>query len=378
MTNSGISEEKFIDITKNDEEIKINDLKNKIKPKYYIILLSSEENLSKCKEHTIAGFPYTDNGVWAYLDINEGDYVSFYYNGKIHNLYKVSKKFIPDEYKNKKKECKGKDKYDPISLEKNNKIRWRAISKKKDEYIYFPYRLKLLELKEGIEFRTLSIFKEEFKRFGNNILPRTGLKKSHIQLSISDIKKIFGKEIFDIDKEYRNLDLNFKDFYEVLSFLKNKNNNKITIEDIHNEKILQTLIKRILEGSKDKVFQYLKIENKEVEFFSEQTVDGGEADIVIASDSNNLVFIEVKNEKILDDEGKYTNKGKQAKKQIENYKDIIDPNKEIKKIIAGKASMKEQNIIFKITNKENNFYVIEINSDLEISNLINYSSFNVK
>ncbi|WP_423792216.1 hypothetical protein ACPB8Q_05670 [Methanocaldococcus indicus] len=67
-------------------------------PNYYLIALSNKENLEICKKELMAGFPNSKNGFWAYLEINEGDYVSFLYGAKIHNLYKVSKKIT---YKNK-------------------------------------------------------------------------------------------------------------------------------------------------------------------------------------------------------------------------------------------------------------------------------------
>jgi hypothetical protein len=80
--------------------IRIDELNNKLKSKFFIVVLSNEENLKKCVENDIAGFPETDNGVWAYLDINEGDYVSFYYNGRIFNLYKVEKSLFLSITKN--------------------------------------------------------------------------------------------------------------------------------------------------------------------------------------------------------------------------------------------------------------------------------------
>ena len=334
-----------------------NDLTNKLKSKYFIVILSSEENLQKCINNNIAGFPKTDNGRWAYLDINKGDYISFYYNGRIFNLYQVNKKFIPDEFK--KKEM-GNEEYDPVALSDNKKERWRAIITKKGN-IYFPYRLSL-SLEAKTEFNTSLIFKNGFERFGINLVPRVSLKKSHFQLSVNDIEKIFNRNVSPNQYEFTWMD--FKEVTEIRSDSKSI----VSIADITTKEIfLQSLLKRILESSVDKYSKIFHLNSGEgyIEFFSEQTVYGGEADIVIANYYENLAFIEVKNGTILNKKGKLTRLGEEACKQVKSYKDIINPKKKIKKFIAGKGSMKD-NIILKII-KEDDIYVIEINSEFNIA-----------
>ncbi|WP_449241992.1 hypothetical protein, partial [Desulfovibrio sp.] len=69
-----------------------------VHPGFFIIALSNEHNFNVCREHAIAGFPETDNGQWAYLDIDEGDYISFYFNGHLCDLFMVEKKYIHDRY----------------------------------------------------------------------------------------------------------------------------------------------------------------------------------------------------------------------------------------------------------------------------------------
>ena len=342
-------------------EIQKRDLINKLKPKYFIIILSSEENLYKCINNKTAGFPETTNGKWAYLDINKGDFLSFYYNGRIFHLYRVNNKFIPYEFRNKI--AIGNEEYDPVSLGNNEK--WKAIPSKKGN-VYFPYRLSL-ELLVETDFITSIIFKESFERFGINLVPRVSFKKSHFQLLINDIKKFFNDiktEIFQNESV-----VTFSDFIE-LAVKDNKNVSNLKIKDITDEEVfLQVLIKRVLESAVDKYFEPLF--RKEVndinalEFLSEQTVYGGEADIVIAYHSENIAFIEVKNREILKINGNYTNKGEEALKQIMTYRDIINPNKEIIRCVAGKREYKNEETVLRIIDK-NGVYVIEVNTRFTI------------
>ena len=61
-------------------------------PSYFLVSLSNSENLELCMKFALAGFPNTLNGVWTFSDINEGDYISFLYGARVHNLYKVENK----------------------------------------------------------------------------------------------------------------------------------------------------------------------------------------------------------------------------------------------------------------------------------------------
>ncbi|MBB6062666.1 hypothetical protein HNP65_001104 [Thermosipho japonicus] len=346
--------------------IRIDELNNKLKSKFFIVILSNEENLKKCIENNIAGFPETDNGIWAYLDINEGDYVSFYYNGRIFNLYKVEKKLIPEYYK-KSNNSIGNERYDPVPL--NNGDKWRAISTKKGN-IYFPYRLSL-KLLEKTDFLTSLVFKSGFERFGINLIPRVSLKKSHFQLSLSDINKIFGIKNLGVNLSSFTL----KDFVEVFSKNKDINKEKFSVENIVDKEIfLQTLIKRILEASiykyKEVIFDKISFDKDSFEFFSEQTVYGGEADIVIANNSENIAFVEVKNGIILKKDGEFTRIGSEAYNQVKSYQDIINLNKKIRKIIAGKKDFGSRDVLLKIFEKKpENIIVIEVNSRFEILSL---------
>jgi len=57
-----------------------------------LISVSNRNNLNLCLKHALAGFTNSINGLWTFLDISEGDYISFLYAAKVKNLYKSSEK----------------------------------------------------------------------------------------------------------------------------------------------------------------------------------------------------------------------------------------------------------------------------------------------
>ncbi|WP_448377992.1 hypothetical protein [Fervidobacterium sp.] len=93
-------------------------------PRYYLISVSNKENLDLCIKYNLAGFPSSRNGLWTFLDINVGDYVSFLYGTRVKNLYRVMRKIA---YKNAE------------SLPP-----WESITFRESGNTYtFPYRLEL-------------------------------------------------------------------------------------------------------------------------------------------------------------------------------------------------------------------------------------------
>ena len=59
---------------------------------YFLVAVSNRCNLDLCVRHALAGFSNSGTGVWAYVDIQEGDYISFLYAARALNLYKVVRK----------------------------------------------------------------------------------------------------------------------------------------------------------------------------------------------------------------------------------------------------------------------------------------------
>lgn len=366
------------------EIYKINDDLNCIeaKPQYFIVILSNKDNLDKCIKCKVAGFPETKSGMWAYLDINKGDYVSFYYNGKIINLYKVIDKFIPKAYaigaseerKSPKEESRKEviDKnsqhdYDPVPLE-DCAEKWNAIKIKKNGRnpltIRFPYRFNLELVASGEKV----IFDKTVQMFGLNLIPRGGLQKSHVQLPLSVASKIFDCKISPYITEKRCL--SFDDF-EALSKRWNVFYKK-SINIIKDEFFLQVLIKRILIFFPGLCFTFNN--KQEFEILSEQAVEGGEVDLVIRYSEEDKVFIEVKNYCLLKDfnSGNLNSLGRKACKQLSQYKSLNKNS--VTKCIAGKTNNLENNSIFlrvRKLNQKDCDWVIEVNEDCDIKSVSN-------
>jgi len=54
---------------------------------YFLISVSNKKNLELCLKYALAGFMNNISGVWTFEEIQEGDFVSFLYEAKAHNLY---------------------------------------------------------------------------------------------------------------------------------------------------------------------------------------------------------------------------------------------------------------------------------------------------
>ena len=341
-------------------EIKIEDLKDMIKSKYFIVTLSNEKNLVKCIENKIAGFPETDNGRWAFLDVEVDDYMSFYYNGRLYNLYRVKRKFIPEMYQYE--EGRGNENFDPEPLGPTGD-RWLSIGRSGNR-IYFPYRLELEIIKE-IDLSTSIIFKRGLERLGINLIPRISFKKTHFQLTIKDMVEL---KLLDTVPTVKSKKLNigqFLDFFAKVHRVQVLNQLGMVMSK---EVFLQVVIKRFLEASRSK---WLKIMDEgmsidEMEFLSEQTVYGGESDIVITNKNNNFMFIEVKNRPILNQRNQFTREGKEAYNQVMKYRDLLNPNRSTLKSIAGKTNFTQTDIVMRI-GKLNQVYTIEINVNFRLT-----------
>jgi hypothetical protein len=61
-------------------------------PSYFLLSLSNRTNLDLCLKHSLAGFTNSANGFWTYLEIDEGDFVSFLHGARAWNLYQVRSK----------------------------------------------------------------------------------------------------------------------------------------------------------------------------------------------------------------------------------------------------------------------------------------------
>jgi len=134
---------------------------------YFFIAVSTRENLEICKRHAYAGFPDTINGVWAYLDIKIGDFVTFLYGARAHNLYQVVKK--------------------EAIVNAENLPPWKPIHfRESGKTCGFPFRLHLRQCREFVE----PLARPEFMYVAENLLQRGGYWKTHFQADQTTLQNV--------------------------------------------------------------------------------------------------------------------------------------------------------------------------------------------
>lgn len=134
---------------------------------YFLVSVSNRENLDLCIKHCLAGFTDSINGVWAFCEINEGDYVSFLYAAKAHNLYQVVEKVA----------YRDADKLPP----------WKPITFSISRKTYhFPFRLRLKPVRKFEE----SLIRAEFAYVAENLLLRGGYRKTHFQADQTTLQSV--------------------------------------------------------------------------------------------------------------------------------------------------------------------------------------------
>jgi len=125
---------------------------------YFLVSVSTRLNLDLCIRHGLAGFPSSPGGAWTFEEIQEGDFVSFLYGAKAHNLYRVAKR----------EAIRGAHALLP----------WPVItSRESQKTYYFPFRLVLEPTRQFTE----SLVRQEFAYVAENLLLRGGYRKTHFQ-----------------------------------------------------------------------------------------------------------------------------------------------------------------------------------------------------
>lgn len=127
-------------------------------PSYFLISVSTRENLDLCVKYALAGFPGGESGAWTFSEISEGDLISFLYGARAHNLYRVAKKEALAD-------ADTLPPWKPLLFVESKKV------------YYFPFRLQL----EPIRTFSEAIIRTEFFYVAENLLLRGGYRKSHFQ-----------------------------------------------------------------------------------------------------------------------------------------------------------------------------------------------------
>src|SRR5579862_194131 len=128
------------------------------RPSYFLISVSTRENLELCIKYGLAGFPGGESGAWTFCEIQVGDFVSFLYGARAHNLYRVGNR----------QAISNAERYPP----------WKLLTFKQTGKTYsFPFRLQL----ELVRTFNESLVRAEFAYVAENLLLRGGYGRTHFQ-----------------------------------------------------------------------------------------------------------------------------------------------------------------------------------------------------
>ncbi len=134
---------------------------------YFLLAVSTRENVDLCMKHALAGFMDNINGLWTFLDIQVGDYVSFLYGAEIHNLYQVDEKVAY-------KEAHRLPPWPPLKFRSSKRL------------YHFPFRLKLTQVRALRE----KLVRSELSYVAENLLLRGGYRKTHFQADQTTLQNV--------------------------------------------------------------------------------------------------------------------------------------------------------------------------------------------
>ena len=244
---------------------------------YFLIAVSNKTNVDLCIKHVLAGFPGTLPGVWAFSDIDEGDFISFLYGAKVFNLYRVKLKFAI-------RNAERAGPWPPVTFRMWNKT------------YYFPFRLQLEPVRQLEE----SLVRMEFEYVGENLLLRGGYRKTHFQadhltlLNVTNLGSIYEREhqILTNDSE------EFQPQFVSKSTLQNPPESFATREVIVQSIVRHYFLKK--SNLKDFIEKLgLSLDFDELEVLGEKALQEGIVDILIKEKltvpSCRKIVIEVKN-----------------------------------------------------------------------------------
>jgi hypothetical protein len=245
---------------------------------YFLVSVSNKTNLDLCIKYTLAGFTNSINGLWTFVEIQEGDFISFLYGARVFNLYEVVKKEAI-------KDAQTIPPWPPVTFRMSGKT------------YYFPFRLYLKPLREFCE----PMVRPEFAYVAENLLLRGGYRKTHFQAdqttlqSVSQMGALHNKSIEKLDMgDYRT-------FNPMLTW----NRNLISPPEVFyfQEFVLQALIRQWLsrDANLQGMFDSSGLNNfqaKVFEILGEKALPEGHIDILIKdcipTGYNRKIIVEVK------------------------------------------------------------------------------------
>lgn len=230
-------------------------------PSYFLVSVSTRENLDLCIKYGLAGFPSGESGAWTYCEIREGDFVSFLYGARAHNLYVVHRR--------------------EAIADAENVPPWKPLIFKESGKIYsFPFRLHLRPVRTFVE----TIVRNEFSYVAENLLLRGGYRKTHFQADQTTLQLV-SEMGTRADGRVQALPLPEHPTFS-LRFTQNKNLIKRPEVFRFQETILQSAIRRHLmsEGNLQTLLsklQFAAVQASALEILGEKATTQGHIDLLL-------------------------------------------------------------------------------------------------
>jgi hypothetical protein len=137
------------------------------RPSYFLIAVSNRENLKLCIKYGLAGFPSSAGGAWTFCEIQEGDFISFLYGARAHNLYQAVQR---DAVRNAE-----------------DLPPWKNLTSKiSGRTFFFPFRVQLKPIRTFNE----PVVRAEFSYVAENLLLRGGYRKTHFQADQTTLQNV--------------------------------------------------------------------------------------------------------------------------------------------------------------------------------------------
>ncbi len=253
---------------------------------YFLVSVSNRKNLELCIKYSLAGFTSSISGFWTFVEIREGDYVSFLYGARVFNLYKVVRK---EALKNAEK----LPPWQPITFSTSGRT------------YYFPFRVYLKPLRKLNE----PMVRPEFAYVAENLLLRGGYRKTHFQADSVTLYNVSQMgELYSEPVEELKIDIS-ETFSPALTF--NKSSASPPEIFYFQEIILQSLVRHYLSQytKLQRFFENLNLKDykaEEFEVLGEKAFPEGHVDIFIKDlhpkERSRKIIVEVKrgNAKIQD------------------------------------------------------------------------------
>lgn len=136
------------------------------KPNYFLVAVSTQQHLELCLKYAVAGFASSNGGVCTFVEIQEGDPVSFLHAARAFNLHEVVRKEAIVEFQEMPS--------------------WPPVVFQSGKSYQFPFRLYLRPIREFCE----PLVRPELAYAAENLLLRAGCRKTHFQADQTTLQNV--------------------------------------------------------------------------------------------------------------------------------------------------------------------------------------------